>query len=104
MTDNEKKLKVMSIYGDNCSEAIIPEYLADAEAAIMNRLYPFGVPSEKEMPREYENLQIRLAVRYLRRRGAEGQTSHGESSISRHYGSVNEEDLLKEVIPYCELR
>lgn len=47
MTDNEKKLKVMSIHGDNCSEAIIPEYLADAEAAIMNRLYPFGIPSEK---------------------------------------------------------
>ena len=50
------------------------------------------------MPAEYEMLQCELAARYFFRRGGEGEITHSENGISRGYGSVNDEDLLMEVI------
>lgn len=85
------------------SDAMIAAYLDDAADAILLRRYPFGVPDGTVLPREYERLQCRLAARYILRRGAEGEDGHNEDGVNRSYGSVNDEDLLAEVIQIAKV-
>lgn len=83
---------------------LIDIYLADAESAIFNRMFPFGAPSTATLPTQYDMLHCKLCARYILRRGAEGETSHNENGINRSYGSVNDEDLLKEVMQVVGVR
>ena len=48
-------------------------------------------------------LACKLAYRYFFRRGSEGEQIHNENGIHRHYGSVNDEDLLREIMPYVQV-
>lgn len=85
----------------SATDEIVTIYLQDAQAAILRRLYPFGIPADvTAVPAIYELLWCKLAARYFLRRGAEGENLHGENGIERRYGSVNDEDLLSEVTPY----
>lgn len=84
------------------TDALVGVYLNDAKAAILRRLYPFGIPETvTDVPPIYEMLWCKLAARYFLRRGAEGEKLHEENGINRQYGSVNDEDLLSEVTPYA---
>lgn len=85
------------------TDAQIAVYLEDAAEAILLRRYPFGLPEVAEVPKEYEKLQCRLAARYLLRRGADGEKAHNEDGVNRTYGSVNDEDLLMEVIQIAKV-
>lgn len=105
MTDAEKITMVQTLT-DNDSEAtnaLVTAYLSKAEAAILRRRYPFGIPDGAMVEDIYEMLQCELAVRYFYRRGAEGESSHNELNVGRIYGSVNDEDLLMEITPYAKL-
>lgn len=85
----------------SATDALVGVYLQDAQAAILRRLYPFGVPSDvTAVPSIYELLWCKLAARYFLRRGAEGEIVHEENGINRQYQSVGDEDLLREVTPY----
>lgn len=84
------------------TNALVGVYLDDAQAAILRRLYPFGIPDDvSAVPEIYELLWCKLAMRYFLRRGAEGEYIHDENGVNRHYASVNDEDLLSEVTPYA---
>ena len=85
------------------SDELIAAYLDDAENAILLRRYPFGIPDYALVPREYVPLQCKLAARYILRRGAEGEDAHNEDGVNRSYGSVNDEDLLMEVIQVAKV-
>ena len=81
------------------TDAVVIDCLEDAAEAIFQRMYPFGVPDDvSDVPRRYERLQCKLAARYFFRRGGEGEMVHNENGIQRHYGSVNDSDLLQEVM------
>lgn len=100
MTTAEKITRVQTLLGNDeeATDALISVYLDDAKSAILNRRYVGAIPSYiLDVPPEYENLQCRLAQRYFLKRGAEGEGVHIEDGVHRHYGSVAEEDLLKEV-------
>lgn len=105
MTDLEKVTTVQAYVSNNplATDGLISVYLSDAEAAIMHRLYrAYGeVPEGATMPKTYERLQCKLASRYFVRMGGLGENSHSENGVSRSYGSVNDEDLLMEVMPYA---
>lgn len=107
MTDAQKTTYVRTLIGNDseATDALIAVYLSDAKAAIMRRLYRVigEVPGYVEMPTIYDNLQCRLAQRYFLRRGAEAEISHNENGVNRSYGSVNDEDLLMEVMPFAKV-
>ena len=100
MTTAEKISRVQTLLGNDeeATDALISVYLDDAKSAILNRRYIGAFPEmATEVPPEYESLQCRLAQRYFLKRGGEGEQIHNEDGVHRHYGSVNDEDLLMEV-------
>lgn len=106
MTDAEKisTVRVLVENDPAATDAVVTVYLKDAESAILRRLYPWGIPENSSfVPSEYEMLQCKLAMRYFLKRGAEGEYIHDENGTNRHYGSVNDEDLLGEVVPYAKV-
>lgn len=99
MNDTEKTAYINGMLGESLTSTITNPYLTKAKWAIFNRMYPMGVPSTvTEVPEKYEITQCDLAVRYYLRKGAEGEISHTENGIGRAYGSVNDEDILREVL------
>ena len=105
MTEAEKIATVKTLDDDSTlTDTFVTTYLTKAEYAIRNRMYPFGLPKENGqeitfvVPAKYEMLQCELASRYILRRGGEGEISHNENGINRSYNSVNDEDLLMEVM------
>lgn len=100
------KIAIIQELVDNdakATDALVSVYLSDAESNILRRLYPFGVPEGAEVPNMYEMASCKLAARYFLRRGAEGETVHNENGIHRHYGSVNDEDILREIMPFAKV-
>lgn len=98
---NEEKIFITKALCENdeeATDAVLFVLLAQAEAAILRRRYPFGIPENASVPKDYEMLQCELASRYFFRRGGQGENHHHENGIIRVYGSVNDEDLLMEVI------
>ena len=106
MTLAEKIEYVQSMVDNDpeATDAKVKGYLTKAKTKIFKRRYPFGVPaSVTDVPEQYEDIQLDLAVRYFLRRGGEGEGVHIENGIHRHYGSVNDEDLLMEVMQEIRL-
>jgi hypothetical protein len=77
-------------------------YLSLASKRILQRLYPFD-STQTTLPSEYEYMQCELASRMYLRRGAEGEMSHSENGISRSYGTVNDEDILSQIVPFVQV-
>lgn len=102
MTNEEKILNVQTLVENDeaATDALVSVYLASAEAAILRRLYPFGIPEGAAVPGIYEFSQCELAARYFLRRGAQGEVVHNENGVNRTYGSTNDEDILREIMPY----
>ena len=102
MTTNEKVAIIKALANDETlTEDLVTVYLNKAESAIRNRMYPFNLPEGMTtfvVPEKYEILQCELASRYISRRGGEGELVHNENGINRTYGSVNDSDLLSEVM------
>lgn len=105
MTDSQKIVFTQTLIGEDAdaTDELIAVYLSEAEAAILRRLYRVygNVPDAAAVPPMYDILSCKLAARYFFRRGGEGEIEHSENGVSRSYGSVNDEDLLMEVMPYA---
>lgn len=100
MTEDEKVQLVQQLITDvSVTTTMIQSYLALAANRILNRVWPFGgAPSE--WPTQYDLVQVELTVRMVARRGGEGEISHSENGVSRTYGSVDDEDILRTLTPY----
>ncbi|MGN0620552.1 MAG: phage head-tail connector protein [Porcipelethomonas sp.] len=99
MTQLERlKLKI-----DDGDDKILNDALESAKSVILVRRFPFGVPENvTDVPAEYKDLQIRIAVELYNRSGAEGQTGHSENGISRTYESAGiSQSLINEIVPFC---
>lgn len=104
MTEAEKIETVQALVGfdEMATSQLVGVYLADAKDAILRRRYPFGVPESYDIS-QYDYLQCKLAMRYFLRRGAEGEIAHNENGVNRTYGTVNDEDLLREVLQIAKV-
>lgn len=100
MTTSEKVATTKALANDDTlTDDLVTVYLNKAESAIRNRMYPFAKEGDSfTVPPKYEMLQCELASRYIARRGAEGEETHNENGINRTYGSINDSDLLAEVM------
>ena len=106
MTNTEKLNRLLeripeddrSSVGD--SELLI--LIEEAGELILNKMYPFGMPSGATVPSRYDNIQIQIALELFNRRGAEGEMSHSENGTVRSYegGSISA-SLLKRVASHC---
>lgn len=99
MTNAEKRAALASALApDTDTDEVLDNVLADAEALILNRMYPFGYPDGTAVPVRYERIQIQLAAELYSKRGAEGQTGHSENGISRTW--PEQSALLARVLPH----
>lgn len=107
MTTAEKISIVKTLVENDeaATDALVSVYLSDAETAILRRLYRVyaDMPDGVSLPAIYDFLSCKLAARFFLRRGAESEISHSENGVNRSYGSVNDEDLLMEVMPYARV-
>lgn len=93
-------VRAMAKGAETLDDDSVAYYLEMAEAAIMNRLYPFH--NKEEMPERFSMTQIRIAVYNINKRGAEGETKHIEVGTERDFASADiPDDLLKELVPTC---
>lgn len=99
MTIDEKleQLKI-GISPDVAEDNVLLSELMDAEAMILNKMYPFGYAEDTVVPPRYERLQIKLAVELYTQRGAEGQASHSENGTSRTWSDKNR--ILAQIVPH----
>ena len=81
-------------------DEMVGYYLDNSQEIILNTLYPFDENREEEIPSRYLNLQMRMAVILLNKRGADGESVHIENGIHRHYSSGDVPgELLREITP-----
>lgn len=80
---------------------LLQELLDAAEAAILNRRYPWGYdPETAYVEPRYYDLQVKIAQDLYNKMGAEGETNHRENGVSRIWESNwISESLLREVVP-----
>lgn len=99
MTTAEKIETVKTLVDDSTlTDSVVGVYLKIAEDKILARRFPHGTPNIVNPVGRYEMLQCELTARLLNRRGGEGELTHKEGGIDRTYASVNDEDLLCEVV------
>lgn len=99
MTSAEKRTALATTLApDTDTDEVLDGVLSDAEALVLNRMYPFGYPDGTVVPSRYERIQIQLAAELYSKRGAEGQTSHSENGISRNWPEKSA--LLNRVLPH----
>ena len=100
MTISEK-IEAMSvaIAPDTADKRVLETQLEEAEALILNKMYPFGYAEDVVLPTRYERLQIKLAVELFTQRGAEGQASHTENGVTRTWPSVSR--ILAQIPSFC---
>ena len=106
MTNAEKIKNVQARVGNDklATDDLIAIYLDDAKDAILKQRYPFGVPAYvTDVPEKYEVIQCKLAQRYFLRQSIEGQSVSIENGIHKHFATVDDEDLLKQVLQVAQV-
>jgi hypothetical protein len=102
MNDTKRLSTLRAMIGDsdNPTDETLTVYLSLAVNAVMNRLYPYGW-EDKHLPNKYDLKVCEIACYLYNKRGAEGQTAHGENGISRSYESAGIPDsMLKDIVPF----
>lgn len=85
---------------DESENPLLLVLLKHAERKILRRLYPYD-KTKTEVPEEYQDRVIDIAVYLYNKRGAEGQTSHSENGISRSYESADIPDsMVEDIVPF----
>lgn len=107
MTTAEKiaNVKVRVENDPAATDEVLAVYLSDAERDILRRLYrAYGyVPEGTVLPGMWEVDQCDLAARRFLRRGGQAEIAHSENGVNRTYHSTDDEEILKNVIPYAKV-
>lgn len=88
MVDEEMEQAVEELVDMPRLNRFIPRYVQLAKDAMMAHLFPFDPSADwDQVPEKYHSRTCEIAVYLVNRRGAEGETSHSESGVSRSYES-----------------
>ena len=97
MTDAEKIAMVTALTGET-DNAVISAFLAVAGEKICRIASPFEVLAD--VPEKYDHLHVEAACYLINKRGAEGESSHGENGISRSYENADlPASMLRSITP-----
>ena len=91
---------------EETNDALLTDMLESAKAVILSRRYPVSpIPVDENLDPvleiRFHDLQIRIAVEFYSKLGAEGQITHNENGINRSYevGGGVSDSLLREITP-----
>ncbi len=99
MTEEEKLTALKALSGET-NEEVLGTFLSLAAHKVLQRAYPFRT-DVKEVPEQYAMNQVEIANFLLAKRGAEGETYHGENGINRTYGGGDvPEEMLRPITPF----
>ena len=101
MTQEEKITNLKTLLSpDTPTDEELVALLLITKGAILNKRYPFGYPTDTEVPMKYTYIQLQMCVALWNKKGVEGQTAHGENGISRTYEAGDiPQSLLKQILP-----
>lgn len=86
MTPGEMADAVMALVGEPRYFDLIPYYLQMAEEAVVSHLFPYREDAIwGDVPEKHHMATCQIAAYLINRRGAEGETQHIESGVSRTY-------------------
>ena len=90
---------------EESDDDLLLDILESAKNLILDKRYPFVDELPTELENRYKELQLQIAIRMYNKIGAEGETAHSESGVTRQYGTSEEyADLLAKVIPKGAVR
>lgn len=107
MTQSEKVTNVQVLVQNDprATDGVVSVYLSQAERTLLNHLYrAYGaVPEGATLPAINEWDQCELASRLFLRRGSQAEIEHSEAGYNRTYGSVDDQDILRRIMPYAKV-
>jgi len=100
MTSAEKLIFFRNLVGEpSGAERELAAYLSLAANEVLRRAFPYD-NTQNAVPDKYAMTQCQIAQYLWNKRGAEGQTSHGENGINRSYESGGiPASLLNQITP-----
>ena len=102
MTDAQMVTLIQSLTGNSASAEEAGTYLSLAKSAVIDRLFPY-VPTAvwANVPEKYHVRTCEIACYLLNKRGAEGETQHVESGVSRTYESASvPASMMQGIVPF----
>ena len=101
MTNDEKINSLAALISpDTADRELLSRYIILAEGVVLNKRYPLGAPAGAIVPKQYEHIQLQIALELFSKRGAEGQLEHDENGIGRKYESADvSNSLLRRIVP-----
>ena len=101
MTNEEKITSLEALISpDTAEQELLNQLIVLSEGIVLNRRYPLGAPEGATVPKQYEHIQLLIALELFAKRGAEGQTEHDENGIGRKYENAGVSDsLLRRITP-----
>ena len=102
MTREEMIAKIESV-SETDDDVLVGYYLDNAEEIILNQLYRFdeSIPEEGfVVPARYTNLWLRITMYLLQKAGSDGEVTHVENGMHRHYGASDvPSDMMRQILP-----
>lgn len=81
---------VHALVGEPRFDDLIPAYLDMAQDAVVSHLYPYDQEATwTDVPVKHHVQTCEIAAYLINRRGAEGETQHVESGVSRTYQTAS---------------
>ena len=101
MTNEEKITSLEALISpDTADRELLSQLIMLSEGIVLNRRYPLGAEFGTPVPKQYEHIQLLIALELFSKRGAEGQIEHDENGIGRKYENASvSESLLRRITP-----
>lgn len=101
MTDEEMVAAVKMLVDDERFDKFAEHYLGIAKGVVVSHLWPYADKTWDDVPEKHHAQTVEIAVYLVNRRGAEGETSHSESGVSRSYESAGVPvSMLRGITPH----
>lgn len=102
MNDNEMRVTIRAMVGEAVPDNVLSAYMKNAKSVIIERMYPYKANATwEDVPEKHHMRMCDIACYMINKRGAEGETAHSESGVSRTYESAEvPASMLYGIVPH----